>query len=83
MLTPRTKQKLQAMINDMIIGINEDFPEITTVEHLKEAHQFTLNTLKGDFNLAVAQFTPPDDNDWLHLSKIVYWKPKVNLNTTT
>lgn len=63
MLTPRTKQKLQAMINETINALCEDFPEIKTLEELKEAQKFLCENLKGDMDVQASNFMPPDEDD--------------------
>lgn len=63
MLTPKTKQKLQGLVNDTINAMCEDFPEIKTLEELKEAQKFLRETLKGDMEVQANCFLPPDDDD--------------------
>ena len=63
MLTPRTKQKLQAMINETINALCEDFPEITTLQDLKEAQKFLRKNLKRDMKTQACSFIPPEQDD--------------------
>lgn len=63
MLTPNTKQKLQALVDDMFVALHEDFPEIKTIEGFKEAHAFLLKTLNGDLAHEIDRFIPPDEDD--------------------